>query len=184
MRVAQQARCTLVFILLAVFGLASCQGEHQDQRVLFDFESEQELDALGWSCHSLYSLATEHQSHGLKSLRLELYPSDYPGLHPKLKDNDWRQFKEFCFEAFNPQAFDVPIVVRIDDRKDNPDYQDRYNKRFVLNPGDNQIRIPLDTLITSGTDRHLNLSRVSMVVLFLSHPKEKIVLFVDYLRLQ
>jgi hypothetical protein len=125
----------------------------------------------------------EYVTHGKKSLRLELYPSDYPGLEPLLAANDWRRYRAFSFDIFNRQAVRVPITVRIDDRQDYPDYEDRFNRNFILEPGPNLVRIPLAGLATSGGKRILNLKSIFRVFIFMAHPEKRIVLYVDSIRL-
>ena len=170
-----------IVAFVCFFGVA-CSGPPGD-RILFDFESDEELDRFHWKCHTLFALSEEHATHGSKSLRLELYPSEYPGLAPMIKDNDWRKYGAFQFDIYNPQEADIRLSVRIDDREDYPDYADRYNRTFVVGPGAHTITIPLDSMITSGSKRPLNLKMIYRLVVFMSQPKDKTVLYVDYLRL-
>jgi hypothetical protein len=170
-------------IILVAFIVSDCSGKPRQELVLFDFESDSELDQLQWTCHSLYTLSNEHSTHGTKSIKMELYPSNYPGLTPKLKINDWSGYGAFCFDAYNPQKNAIPLVVRIDDQRQYPIYEDRFNKEVLLQPGLNHISIPLSTLLTSGKRRRLNVTSISRVLFFLSHPSERIVLYLDYLRL-
>ncbi len=151
--------------------------------MLFDFESDAELDRFHWKCHTLFSLSDDHVTHGKRSLRLELYPSDYPGLAPMIEINNWGGYKALCFDISNPEKKELGISVRIDDREDYPDYEDRYTKSFILKPGMNPMRIPLDSLVTSGTGRSLDLRRIYRVFIFMAHPEKPVVLYVDYIRL-
>ncbi|MFQ6032509.1 MAG: hypothetical protein ACE5K2_06265, partial [Candidatus Zixiibacteriota bacterium] len=132
---------------------------------------------------TLFSLSDEQATHGEKSLRLELYPSDYPGLTPMIEKRDWSRYDALRFDIYNPQYEAVTLTVRIDDRKDYPNYADRYNKRFILKPGINHVRIPLDTFVTSGTDRKLDLKNIYRVLIFMARPERRVVLYVDYIRL-
>jgi hypothetical protein len=95
---------------------------------------------------------------------------------------DWRGFKELSFDVYNPSKDMVRIVVRIDDRKDFPDYEDRYNKSFVVKRGSNHFSIPLNTLVTSGTNRHLNLAQIHRLFIFMGHPEKKITLYIDTIK--
>lgn len=173
----------LIVIILCVFALVTCSGSVPGDFVLFDFESDAELDQVQWKCYTLFSLSKKHATHGTKSLKMELYPSDYPGLTPKLAINDWRKFKAIGFDVYNPEKKETAIVIRIDDQKEHPDYADGYNKRFVLKPGPNHIRIPLDSLITSGTNRQLNLETIYKFIIFMVQPQKKYVLYIDYIQL-
>ena len=163
--------------------LAGCTRENQGDLVLFDFETDSELDRLEWNCHTLLSLSDIHVTHGLRSLRVELYPSYFPGVTPILARNDWRGYKELCFDIYNPQRGEVPITVRVDDEPRTPPFEERYNQRFVLQQGMNRIRIPLSTLITSGSGRRLNLCGICRLTISLPHPHERTVLYMDFIRL-
>lgn len=173
----------LILIMVCLCTLFSCGGGVPSERVLFDFESDAELDRLRWKCGVLFSLSDGHVTHGNRSLRIELYPSNYPGLNPMLKENDWRGYAYLCFDIFNPDDKEISVSVRIDDREDYPEYKDRYNKRFILQPGMNHMRIPLDTLMTSGTQRKLDIKKIHRLLIFLARPEKKVVFYVDYIRL-
>jgi len=169
-----------IFVILII----GCQGPDQKERILFDFESDAELDKVHWKCHTLLSLSGENVTHGNKSLRLELYPSEYPGLSPVIENKDWEDYKYLSFDMYNPETAEVKIVVRIDDREDSPDYADRYNHSFVLMPGLNRINIPLQELVTSGTNRKLDLGNIQAFVIFMVNPPEKVTVYVDCIRLK
>jgi len=164
------------------FYLLGCDNKPVREYVLFDFETPSELDQLHWSCHTMYSLSEKHITHGSKSLQLDLYPAHYPGFSPILKKRDWSAYKVLAFDIYNPQKIEVPITVRIDDKK-YPEYKDRYNKSFVLQPGMNHLTIPFNSLITSGTVRKLDLKSISNFLIFMAGPKKKIVLYMDYIRM-
>lgn len=155
--------------------------------MLFDFESDAELDRIHWKCHALYSLSGEFASHGAKSLKMELYPAgypdEYPGLSPFLKEKDWRGYRELRLDVYTPRDSAESLWVRIDDREKCPDYRDRYNKRFALRQGVNTIRIPLDALTTSGTERLLDRGKIARLLIFTVHPRKKVVLCIDAIRL-
>ena len=120
---------------------------------------------------------------GTRSLRLELYPSEYPGLAPMLEKNNWSGYRALCFDIYNPAKQELQISMRIDDRKDFPDYNDRYNESFILKPGLNRMSLPLDMLLTTGGNRSLDLKNIYRVLIFMVSPSQKVGLYVDYMRL-
>lgn len=170
-------------IIISLFIVLSCQYYKKKDLILFDFESEEELEQIHWQCHTLLSISNEHFSHGNNSLKMELFPSKYPGLAPKLSNNNWKGYSALQFNIFNPQLNEIHITVRIDDRKNYPSYEDRYNKGFTIKPGMNQINIPLNSLITSSTKRWLNLKEIYRLLLFTNRLETKITLYIDYIRL-
>jgi hypothetical protein len=174
---------TVGFVSLLVGGFGGCQKEIPQGKVLFDFESGGDLDRIHWKCHTLFSLSKEHATHGSKSLRMELYPSAYPGVTPILKDNDWSRFRALAFDVYNPEENEIKLRVRIDDKKEYPEYEDRYNRSFVLRKGGNRIEIPIESLVTSGTKRRLDARTIYKVIIFLVNPPGKRVLYLDYIRL-
>lgn len=166
---------------LSVYMLG-CDNNPVRDYVLFDFESSSELDQLHWSCRTMYSLSDKHVTHGSKSLQMDLYPAHYPGFSPILKKRDWSAYRALSFDIYNPQKDRIPISVRIDD-SEYPEYKNRYNKSFVLQPGINHLHIPFDSLITSGTVRKLDLKSISNFLIFVVGPNRQIVLHIDYIRL-
>lgn len=172
-----------IIILVSTLVMSCYNSTGPKNTVLFDFESGRELDQVHWKCHALMSISDKHVTHGKGSLKLELYPSAYPGFDPFLKIKDWSKFNSLRFDVFNPDDKKHRITVRIDDKEDDSDYADRYNKDFVLNKGMNHIVINMDSLITSGTKRKMNIKDIHRFMFFMTHPREKVVLYVDYVRL-
>ena len=172
-----------LILFFCIFFLSTCEKIKYKEFVLFDFESESVFDEFHWKCRTLFSLSDLYAVQGKKSLKLDLYPSSYPGLSPKLKHHDWEGYKFFRFEVYNPLPEPVSLVLRIDDKKKVYEYNDRYNKSFVLMPGANQVKIPLNSLKTSGTERSLDLKNIYRFLIFMSHPDKRYVLYLDYFRL-
>lgn len=81
-----------------------------DELILFDFESDGELDEVHWKCYTLMSIGDQHHTHGNNSLKME-------------------------------------------------------------------------SLITSGTKRKMNSDEIERFLFFIYKPGEKVVLYVDYIRL-
>ena len=173
-----------LILIIGCFLIAiGCYVSTPAQLVLFDFESDEELDRMHWKCHTLFQISDKHVTHGTRSLRLDLYPSEYPGLSPILQEKDWHGYQTLCFDFFNPNKREIKIIVRIDDQKDTPEYNDRYNRSYMLRPGMNHMEISIDTLITSGTQRKLNLKSIYRFLIFLVNPSQKVILYMDYIRL-
>jgi len=173
----------IIILALGVSLLIGCTKTTPHELILYDFESESVLDDIHWKCHTLYSLLNLHAVHGKKSLKLEIFPSAYPGLSPSLKYHDWRNYKSLCFEVYNPLSEKIKLVLRIDDKKQTVEYSERYNKSFTIMPGANTLKIPFNTLKTSKTDRPLELKNIYRFLVFMSHPDKKYVLYLDYFRL-
>ena len=170
-------------LLSLLLFLVGCTPKRGTEKVLFDFESDSELDQLQWKCHSLFTLSDMHATHGGWCLKMDLYPSSYPGVSIKLWTVDWHSFDSLCFDLFNPQPILLPLTVRIDDRPDYPDYSDRYNAGFSFTPGINHFVLPLAHLVTTGSRKSLNLKHICRFLIFMVNPAQKTTCYLDNVRL-
>jgi len=170
-------------VFLGIVLTAGCVSERPAERVLFDFETDADLDRMHWQCFTLFSLSEAHATHGERSLKMSLFPSQWPGWSGKLYGNDWRGYGALAFDVYNPQEAPVSVTVRIDDRKDYPDYGERFNRRLVLAPGENRVVIGFDELVTSEGHRPLDLKRIYRLLLFMASPVEVQELYLDHVRL-
>jgi hypothetical protein len=174
-----------VLILATILILMpGCIQDRPGEFMLLDFESDTDLDKFYWRCHVLYSLSDNHVTHGARSLKMDLFPSEYPGLGFQPSVKDWRAYNNLHFDIFNPSKNQMQINLRIDDKKDYPDYADRYNESITVEPGHNHIIVPLDKLITSGTSRSMDLANIQMMLIFMVSPQRKQTLFIDAVRLR
>ena len=173
-----------IAVLLAMLVLAvNCGKTATTEIILFDFESEADLDLLQWNCHTLFALSDLHASHGTHSLRMDLFPSEYPGLEFSPTNEDWSKYRSFSFDVYNPSESLMNLSIRIDDHENRLAFDDRYNKKFLLEHGNNHISIPLNDMITPGTNRRLNLAHIHMVYIFVPHPEYKQTFYVDAIKL-
>jgi hypothetical protein len=177
------ALAVLVFPIAFPQFLTGCYEKRPHELVLNDFESDSDLDRIDWNCRTLFFLSEEHVSAGRHSLGMKLFPAAYPGLSLKLAESNWSAYDLIALDIDNPQEEMLDIVVRIDDRPDYPDYEDRYNVRYTLLPGSNHLRIPLNSLCTSGTARPLNLRSISQFMFFMVDTQVIYRLYVDHVRL-
>lgn len=163
--------------------LNGCTKSTPHELMLFDFENDSDLDHLEWRCHTLYSLSSNHSTHGSMSLKMDLFPSDYPGLYSLLLVKNWRTYNILSFDIYNTAQQAVQITVRIDDQKKNQEYADRYSRNFMIASGQNKITIPLTTLLTKDSKRHLDLSHIHRLYIFASHPTTRLTLYIDAIKL-
>lgn len=172
----------IIFCLVCLL-LSGCSGEKPDEWVFFDFETDTELDRVHWKCRTLFSRSNDHSAHGNWALKLDFYPSPYPGFSPMVSKNDWSRYQGFAFNVFNPSNTSLRLTVRIDDKKETPAYNDRYNKTFVIKPGHNMVTVPFSALKTSRTHRSLDLKNIYRFLVFMVQPEKTHTLYLDYFRL-
>ena len=116
---------------------------------------------------------------------MTLYPDDYPGLHLLLtpRRQNWRGYRYVALDVINPGSEPLVLHYRIDDRQE-PEYEDRVNGSFRLEPGENSLRLDLEQIRTSGTKRPLDLDRIWALMFFQVSPSKPLDLGLDYVRLE
>lgn len=162
--------------------MGACQKYESDYQ-LFDFESDQELDLLLWQCKTLFTLSGENVTHGSKSLKLELYPSRYPGLSTKLNHHNWSRYKSLNLDVYNTHNYQIIITIRIDDHQNESKQTDQYFHNLVLKPGLNNYRISLIDARKALSHNQLNLLSIVGFHIYMSSPDSKKTLFIDNIRL-
>jgi hypothetical protein len=170
----------LFFLILTLPLLSGCSSR---QPFSYDFETDDTLDALQWKCKTVFSLSKKHSTSGKKSLKIELYPSSYPGITLSNFNPDWSKHTILTFAIYNEEQIPLRLNIRIDDKKD-PSYSNRYKHTIILKYGMNHISIPLNSLRTTKTDKKIDLTNVLQIILFLSSPEEKRVIYLDNVRLE
>ncbi len=152
--------------------------------IIYDFESQRELSGLIYKCHTWFELDRCYATHGSKSLRLEMYPpEEYPGLSLGDLKGPWKNVRQIKLDIYNPEENDITLTMRIDDRDDDPPYGDRINERLLIHPGLNHVVLDLKRLLTSGTGRRLVPRKICAFMIFLTHPRAPVTIFVDNIRL-
>jgi predicted MPP superfamily phosphohydrolase len=166
--------------------LPSARHLQRDQppNVLFDFESEAELQQLNWECHKWFELSEQNPTSGLHSLRLSLPPGSYPGIEFKEVRENWSPFKLLKMDVTNPSTEDIKFHVRIDDREGGWEYANRFDIDFTLKPGLNNISIATDSIKTNLHARSLDLKNIKRMMVFIPDNQKRSDLFLDNIRLE
>lgn len=155
--------------------------------LLGSFETSIEMDR--WeAAECRLNRVKDHASHGVHALKAQLAPGEYPGISMKWLEGDWRGYDGLCFDAFLDGDSPLAVTVRIHDeihgKSEVQNYSDRFNKRFVLLPGAQQIRIDLDEVRTAPGGREMDMSRVANICVFAYRLGEERVVYFDRFRLE
>ena len=141
--------------------------------ILADFSTRSEMDRFSWSRLAIVSreraVGPDKSRH---VMRLTLLPGRYPGFSLKFFPRDWRGWREFVLVCSNLGRGPIPLTVRIDDLAHNHDYYDRFNRTFSLQPGRNEVRIPLADVQSAPRGRSLDLGQIQTVIAFSANLSE------------
>ncbi len=177
----------LVFVSSLPFLFSSCSKTSKDSVMLLDFEDPYKLSGLVWQCKVDYKINMLHATHGLYCLEVDFYPSRQPEFKTGAFNDlfhDWHGYKWLLLDIFNPQDRAIRLFFTIDDHDHNYPWIDKANGNILLHPGINHVKIYLLRLNSPGALTRLNLDYVASIAFFLKHPKRKVVLFFDNIRIK
>lgn len=152
--------------------------------VLGDFEDRIELQL--WRAKSdldgqLTSVALSEQyvTSGRYSLEVRTGWGSWSGVRYTVPHQDWRKFSELHLEVYNPgRAFHLRL--RLED-VESQNGQARFMKRFDMQPGWNQLRVPLGDF--REATQALDLGAVTQLLLYVGEHEPARVFYVDHVRL-
>ena len=148
--------------------------------VLSDFSTA--FEHRRWSSGKL---DTSIARSGRRSLRLELRPSRYAGTTLRRSLGNWTRYQALEFSIYNPDG-PLGITVSVSDHahfEGDRSYKDRFNRRFLLQPGWNDISIPISHIRDAPAERTQHLDDLAELAIFTSNLEEPRVLFLDSVRL-
>ena len=152
--------------------------------VLSDFETR--MEAKRWSRGVIAKGIARHGTHALE-VDLGLEPDKkYHGTTLRRSFGNWRGYTTFAFSLFIPDDHPLTITVSIRDREHfdrGGEYHDRFNRRFDIRPGWNDVAIPIADIQNAPSERKLELDDLSEVVIFTVDPPAPRRMYLDYVRL-
>ena len=95
---------------------------------------------------------------GARSLRIELEPGRYAGTTLQRSFGDWSGYTHLEMSLYNPDETILPLTVSIRDREHfrrGGAYHDRFNGRYPIAPGWNDLRIPIAEIRAAPAERAL-----------------------------
>ena len=98
--------------------------------------------------------------------KVTLDRAKYPGIEFADLHPDWSGFSYFTLKIYSSNPAPFRLVVRIHDEKHNFKLNDRFNRRLIIVPGENVVRIPLKTIRTAPLRRDLDMQAVKALILF------------------
>lgn len=147
------------------------------------FESKIEL----YGQKSTAELSSQFRTQGHYSLQLNLTTERYSGISFERLFNDWSGFKQLSVDIYNPSSAPFNMVLRVNDiahEKTGWVDEDRFNKRFQLTPGWNHLVFVIDEIQKTPANRLMDLSQISLIVIYAAQLPEPRTIYLDNLRLE
>lgn len=124
---------------------------------------------------------------GDRSLRVDLEPARYAGTTLRRSLGDWHGFDALTFSVYNASHDPLTITVSVWDhhhRNSGGPYADRFNQRYQLLPGWNDIRIPVIAIKTAPAERTMGLDDMAEFAVFTTDLEEQRTIYLDAVRLE
>lgn len=151
--------------------------------LLAGFEESIELQRL----RGPVSRSQDFYRQGKNGLKIRFSTRKYSGAYITLYHGDWSAYRELVMDFYNPDKAVLVVTLRISDRvhdRGENDYDDRFNRRLYLEPGWNQIRIPINEIRAMPINREMVLDEVRTLGVYSSYLAEPRVLYWDNVRLE
>ena len=147
------------------------------------FESRIELHGK----KSTAELNAQFHTQGDYSLKLILTTERYSGVSFDRLFNDWSGYKQLSFDIYNPNSLPFTMVLRVNDlAHDKTGWVDenRFNKHFQVNSGWNHLVFSIDEIKKGPTKRLMDLSQISLIVIYAAQLPTAQTIYLDDLRLE
>lgn len=110
----------------------------------------------------------EDETSGEVSAEILLGDGQWPGIAFTDIWPDWEAYEALVVEIENPEADDLPITIRVNDRRHrhNEVFDDRFNRRVELVPGRQRLRIDLSEVREAPAGRMMDMTEVDDLVFF------------------
>jgi hypothetical protein len=182
-----------MLILVCLFGPAWNEARvvvwsQQHFPLLGDFEDAVELRL--WRVQhdagaepTALSLSEAHATSGRKSLEVRTGWGTWHGVrHDTGRHSDWRAFRVLRFDVYNPgRPFYVRLRLKDADRQGS---DAKFIRQFDLQPGWNDVRVPLTDMMEGGQTRMLDLGEITQLALYTGENEPGHVFFLDHVRLE
>ena len=158
--------------------------ERRQFPVLSDFETPFEIDR--WTGNAVLSVQSMPSISRGKLLKLALTTDQYSGATLNYFDGDWTSFTTLSISLYNPDVKPLRITCRINDLQHadgNEEYDDRFNRSFLLTQGWNNIEIDLDEVEESPASRHMDMGRIRELQLFVTSLPATRIIYLDHVEL-
>jgi VanZ family protein len=101
------------------------------------------------------------------ALEVDFAADEFPGVSFHEPVPDWRKFRTLIIDVANPAAEPLTLGVRVHDRGHKHVYNDRFNRRYELAPGERRtLRIALEDIRKGPRQRFMDMAHISDITLF------------------
>lgn len=141
------------------------------------------LDGAWWE-RALIDEGHSRLTPGPGLARLDLAPGEYPGLTFDEPYPDWRGYRSLALTIVSDLDVPVPMALRVHDAAHTQRFEDRFNRRLLVQPGRNIFRIPLEEIRRAPRGREMDLAHIRGILLFTRRLDHRTHVYLGPLRLE
>lgn len=152
--------------------------------LLSGLETPFEIDR--WAGSARLSIETITSISQGKLLKLSLTTDQYSGAALNYFDGNWASARTLKISIYNPDADPLQITCRIHDLQHidgNEEYEDRFNRGFLLMQGWSHLVIDLDEVKEGPVNRNMDMGRIRGLGLFVISLPTSRTLYIDNVQL-
>jgi hypothetical protein len=152
--------------------------------LLSGFETPFEIDR--WAGSAGLSVETMAAISEGRLLKLSLTKDRYSGAALNYFDGNWASARTLKISLYNPDADPLQITCRIHDLQHadgDEEYEDRFNRGFLLMQGWSHLEIDLDEVKESPVNRSMDMGRIRGLGLFVMSLPASRTLYIDNVQL-
>ncbi len=152
--------------------------------VLSGFETPFEIER--WEPKEAKARTTALAFEGKHSLRISLSTAEYSGVFLKYFPQNWEGWDSLFFAVYNPLPSSLNLACRIHDAQHVETgqlYEDRFNRRLILHPGWNQLKVSLEDVRTAPHNRLMQLNKITSFGIFAVRLSSPMDIYIDDIRL-
>lgn len=153
--------------------------------ILSDFESDLELSR--WSGDEPFTRSSEKVKHGSSALKMTFGTSKYSGVALKYFPEDWSIYRYLKYNIYYNGPDTLRFTCRIHDKKHiiGPQvYNDRFNCRYFLVNGWNEISVPLNNVKNAPQNRQMDLTEIKGFAIFTVDLQKREDVYLDFVHLE
>jgi hypothetical protein len=127
--------------------------------------------------------APENWQNNSQAAKLRFEKGRYPGISFSHIYGDWSDYTNLRIDVYSSHSGSLPIVLRIHDTLHNNDFDDRYNRQLLIQPGVNRIDIDLNAVRTAPQTRPMQMDNIASMALFTVSPEAPLEIYLDNIHL-
>ena len=153
--------------------------------VLCDFSTK--LEMKRWHASRAMIYLQKNLALQRPFLTIQFRPANYSTVSFNYFYPDWHGYKHLIIDLANPENSPLDVTLRMHDRlhkHSNFAYEDRFNRKIVIQPGEQLLDIALPDVEKAPASRKMDLRHMEEIGIFISNSKTYRMLYINKIYLQ